>query len=930
MVSNSGSINASDTAVWAYSDTIDFTNSGSVVSSGNGVVSSAGGTIVNNGSINATDYGISVGAASNITNQAGGTITGNSGAIALAGTDLINLTLDQQSVTNGNIVSTASGTRNVNVAGGLNGNYDAQSGTGSDTVVLAATGSIDAIDLGGGDDSLTLRGNALTGPAVGGSGTDVLSFDIAGSAAFDAGIFSGFEARSMDGTGTLTLTGTDTQTADFHVNSGTLVLSGGSALNDQTALVTAAGSTTRLDGGNEQVRAISGSGAIDLGDNALLISGPDSTSYSGTISGTGGLALFGGVLNLSGSNSYTGLTQVSGGTLQLGADNAISDASTVLVASGASFDLNGFNDTVGGLAGDGTIDLGAGRLTVDQTGDNLFSGSITGTGGLTINGDHVFALTGVNTYTGDTIVNGASLVIDGSVASAITLNVGATLSGNGTIGAMNVGSGAILAPGNDGLGYLGVNGDLNFAAGSTYQVSVIPTESDNVTASGNVTISGGTVQILADGTAYSPLTRYAILNAGGALSGTFDSVTSNLAFLSPGLEYSANEVDLVLRRNDIRFADAAMNGNQRSIADALQSQGAGGLYDRILVQSAEGARTAFDALSGEVYASSATALLANRNRLQDAMGSNQLRQDGASFWTDAGRSWGSFNSSDRGSAGASANTDEMLDGLNLRHGSFAATIAGGRVLNTLEIGSRSSEAKSRSWVLGGQLSYGAATGPQALAGGNYDWSKVRTTRSISFPGFSDMTSSKREGRGYHLFGELGYAAAVNQVSVEPFVGLQRDHLTLDGVSEAGGLAALDVRSQSFDLTTTDVGVKFSTTANLGWAKFTPRATVGWQHVSGDRIGQMNAAFQTGGSDFAIAGSALPKDGAKVGVDLDFDLKGANIVASYAGVLGGNSAEQRPKSASRSGSKTDRRAGGGRQVRPSPALDRRATVSALMA
>ena len=153
MVSNSGSINASDTAVWAYSDTIDFTNSGSVVSSGNGVVSSAGGTIVNNGSINATGYGISVGAASNITNQAGGTITGNSGAIALAGTDLINLTLDQQSVTNGNIVSTASGTRNVNVAGGLNGNYDAQSGTGSDTVVLAATGSIDAIDLGGGDDS---------------------------------------------------------------------------------------------------------------------------------------------------------------------------------------------------------------------------------------------------------------------------------------------------------------------------------------------------------------------------------------------------------------------------------------------------------------------------------------------------------------------------------------------------------------------------------------------------------------------------------------------------------------------------------------------------------------------------------------------------------------------------------------------------------
>jgi fibronectin-binding autotransporter adhesin len=898
LVTNSGSINSSGAGVWANSGTLDLDNSGSILTTaGIGVQSTAGGTIVNSGTINATgtgDFAITVGAASTITNQAGGTIGGNGGSIALDGADAITVTLDQQSTTNGTILSTGSGARNVSVAGALNGDYDAQGGTGGDSVVLEATGSTGAIDLGDGDDSLILRNDAVTGTIAGGSGTDVLSFDTAAAATFDAGIFRGFELRSMDGAGTLTLTGTDTMTSDFHVNSGTLVLSGGSALNAQAALITAAGTTTRLVGGNQQVRAVSGSGAIDLGDNALLVSGPDSTIYSGPISGTGSLALFGGVLNLTGSNSYTGMTQISGGTLQLGADNVISDASAVMVGSGATFDLAGFNDAVGGLTGNGTVDLGAGSLTVDQTQGNLFAGTITGSGGLTINGENVFNLTGANTYTGATIVNGASLAVNGSVASAITLNGGAALSGNGTVGGISVGSGAILAPGTAGLGHLGVNGDINFAAGSTYEVNVTPTASDSVSASGNITISGGTVEVLADGTAYSPLTRYAILNAGGTLGGTFAGVSSNLAFLDPALEYSANEVDLVLRRNDIAFADAALNGNQRSIANALQGQRAGGLYDLILVQSADGARTAFDALSGEVYASSATALLANRNRLQDAMSSNQLRQDGLSAWTDAGRSWGSFDSSDLGSASASVNSDEMLDGLNLRRGPFAATVAGGRVLNTLEIDSRSSQAKSRSWVLGGQLSYGAASGVQAVAGGNYGWHKVHTTRSISFPGFADMTRSTRDGRGYHVFGELGYAAALDAVTVTPFVGVQHDHLTLDAVAEIGGLSALDVRGQSFDLTATDVGVKISTAADLGWAKFMPRATVGWQHVSGDRVGQMNAGFPAGGPDFAIAGSELPKNGAKVGVDLNFDLKGANIVASYAGVLGASSAEHTAK------------------------------------
>lgn len=856
----------------------------------------AGGTATNS----AAGIGVVFAANSSgtFTNQSSGTVSGGTASI-LADTDNeVRIDLQQGSSANGSIISIGAGARNVNVSGTLNGTYDAHDGTGADTVVLAATGTTGAIDLGGGDDRLTLRSDAVTGTIAGGSGVDTLSFDIAGSATFDAGRFSGFEDRSMDSSGTLTLMGNDAMAADFQVNRGTLALSGGSALNDSAALVTAAGTTVRLLDSNEQVRTISGAGAIELGTNALILGGDDDSIYSGVISGSGSLAKFGtGTLVLSGANSFTGLTQISGGTVRLGADNVIADSSVVFVDQGATFDLANHRETVGGLGGAGSVLLGSGGLTINQAGTTQFDGAITGSGSLTLAGAGQFILAGNSTFTGPVNVNGGTLSVNGSIAAAMSVRAGAVFGGNGTIGSLSMLSGGTLSPGGmpgASLGHLTVHGDLNFAAGSIYSVNVTPMASDSVSVTGNVTIAGGTVQVLADGTAYSPITRYTILTAGGTVSGKFSDVTSNLAFLTPTLQYTPTGVLLNLRRNDIDFQQVASGGNQSAVAGALQSLGSGSLYDAILSQSADGARQAYNALSGEVYASSAAALLSDRKRLQDAMCSNQLRQDGLSFWADAGRGWGSFDSSNRGSASASTDTHDLLNGLNLRRGPFAATVAGGRIADRLEIGSRSSEAKSRSWILGGQLSYGTATGPQALIGGNYDWHKVRTTRSINFPGFADTVTSRRDGRGYHLFGELGYAVVAKAITAEPFVGLQRDRLALDATSETGGMSALDVRSRTFGLTTTDIGLKLSTTANFGWARFTPRATVGWQHVTGGRVGHMIAGFHAGGSDFATAGAALSKDAAVAGMDLNFDLKGAKIVASYAGVLGGSSDQQTAK------------------------------------
>src|SRR3546814_1965837 len=74
--------------------------------------------------------------------------------------------------------------------------------------------------------------------------------------------------------------------------------------------------------------------------------------------------------------------------------------------------------------------------------------------------------------------------------------------------------------------------------------------SDRLAVTGDVTIEGGTVQVLAEAGDYQPVTDYAIITAGGAVDGTFDAVTSNLAFLTPSLAYAADSVTLTLIRKD--------------------------------------------------------------------------------------------------------------------------------------------------------------------------------------------------------------------------------------------------------------------------------------------------------------------------------------------------------------------------------------------
>src|SRR5262249_32613912 len=125
-----------------------------------------------------------------------------------------------------------------------------------------------------------------------------------------------------------------------------------------------------------------------------------------------------------------------------------------------------FNQTVGGLA---TLNTGAAAtktitnssvtastLTVNNAATSTYGATagytsvITGNLNLVKNGVGrlVLPANNVSTYTGTTTVNAGQLVVDGSIASATTVNANGVLRGNGTVGAVTVAStSGMLFPG---------------------------------------------------------------------------------------------------------------------------------------------------------------------------------------------------------------------------------------------------------------------------------------------------------------------------------------------------------------------------------------------------------------------------------------------------------------------------------------------------
>jgi len=129
------------------------------------------------------------------------------------------------------------------------------------------------------------------------------------------------------------------------------------------------------------------------------------------------------VIKLAGNNTFSGLN-IDGGIIQIGRNNALSTTVALTTRGEGStgiLDLNGYNQEIGSLSGtSGSINnsgFGTKILTVNQSTDTTYGGSINGSVTLTKQGIGVLTLTSVNEYQGGTILEGGTI----SVAAGTSL-----------------------------------------------------------------------------------------------------------------------------------------------------------------------------------------------------------------------------------------------------------------------------------------------------------------------------------------------------------------------------------------------------------------------------------------------------------------------------------------------------------------------------
>ncbi|WP_192878396.1 autotransporter-associated beta strand repeat-containing protein [Limnobaculum parvum] len=499
----------------------DISGTGSLIKTGTGILTLSGlshysgGTTINAGTLKATQGGV-VGS---------GDIVNNS----IFELDFVgNSTLDNVLIGSGNLIKTGGGNATLTGAGSAQGAINVNTGTltlaQGDTFIASslntATGATTAItndtqlNIGGAliqsdganlnvvlgtlqpiitantaalDGTLSISGFTTGAPAsaselantqrtvihtTGGITGDFSSLDLGGA------------ASSVD---YLTLTG-KVSGLDYNIGFG-LTWEAGEALGDGTFTLANADDLFNVD--------------VVLADQT----GTFTSDWDGKSLTKAGL----GTLQLSSVNTYTGSTLINAGTLQAGIADAFATSSDVTVASGATLDLNDFDQQANNLTGAGSILLGSAELTANNSANTAFSGVIEGTGSLTKTGTGTLTLSGINTYQGGSSLSSGNLIAtQGSALGTGTVDNTALLELNfasdSTLSNVLSGTGSLTK---SGTGTATLNG-----VGSTQGIILVDQGTLNFTQSGAF---NGNSLTTADGASTS-LAADASLNLSGALT----------------------------------------------------------------------------------------------------------------------------------------------------------------------------------------------------------------------------------------------------------------------------------------------------------------------------------------------------------------------------------------------------------------------------
>ncbi|MFQ6589945.1 MULTISPECIES: autotransporter domain-containing protein [Pseudomonas] len=545
-------------------------------------------------------------------------------------------------------------------------------------------------------------------------------------------------------------------------------------------------------------------------------------------------------------------------------------------------------------------DYAIGTARDQASAQRVYEGSLIKSGGGRL------VLSGDSTYRGATTVNGGLLAVNGSLASAVTVNDSGTLGGSGRIAALSVNHGGSVAPGNS-VGTLQVAGDVNLAAGSTYAVELTPTSSDRIVAGGKALLGGGTVTLALENSptllSQSQVNsligqQYSILQAAGGIQGQFGQVLPNYLFLGGTLDYAANGVQLNVGRNNATFASVAATRNQRNVAAAAEQLAAGNpVYESVLLSdSVATARQGLQQLSGEIYPAIGAMLLNDSLQLRDAVG-ERLRHVPVSgernLWLKALGAWGKTDSRSE-TAGSTRSIGGLLAGVDgeLDEQTRVGVVAGYSD-SSLNMGSGTHASASID-----SYHFGAYAGRElgdwrVSVGGAYSWHRGDVKRDLQYGAVSGKQKAKLEARTAQLFTEAAYRIHLQPLALEPFANLAYVHLDSDAFHEKGAAAALERSRDQRDAVLSTLGVRALKTLPLNdRQQLELSGSLGWQHSLSAVQSQEHLAFVAGGPSFAVGSSPLLRDAALVGVQASLALSPSTRVnLDYTGQLGGSEKTQ---------------------------------------
>jgi len=529
------------------------------------------------------------------TNEQTGAITfdASASAFTLSGSTI---------VLGGNLTNNSTSTQTINSNITLNADRTISASAGA----LVLTGTIATSNSGALPGTLTFAGSQNI--SVSGNITDGLLATGTTTAPISGGTVI------MAGTGTLTLTGTNTFDGDLIMESGTVVASQAESLGlvaNITGTAISASNSLVFDGGRLQLTSSMSfasfrklhmyeTGVIDTNGNNLVI--------NGVISGPGGLTKYGEgtmTLNQSGTlvNTYQGATIIHGGTISLGYAGALGNSTAgVTVDNGGSlyinqtFDMNGETMTLSG-----TGDNGSGAFHLGSGIDSNWNGTVNLSGSATIetDGNAVLGLTGsVN-------LNGNVLTLTGSGTTSGIVNVSGIVSGTGgiTVGTLTETGTAIVnltGPNTNLSGTITVqqgilNASQQYSLGSGGSSVVVDAGADlQFTNTGDMTVA--LTQITLSGTGASAVAGHGAITTTNSASTT----VSGSVLLAGNATIGSQSGQLILA-GDINTAGNTLTLNSNAGATVLGGNisGTGGI-------ATEGSATAI--LSGTNSYSGGTSL----------------------------------------------------------------------------------------------------------------------------------------------------------------------------------------------------------------------------------------------------------------------------------------------------------------------------------